>query len=442
MLETIDTRHIHFKTANIDFTPFLMYHRIRRLAIFGDDLSAETCFRELSLCDVDIKFFINTSENMHIFMGKPSVPIDKLPMMKYIDMIVVPSPYSLFEIYRHLTNTINSLMKLSDVPVYSFEQMMEQSIVFEKNIQCLKNITNVDKYLVMQYSAGALPRLDPADEPLAACVPFEQLLVHRDINNIIFADTAPYYNDAYLEEITKVPVIRRDGKGFRVQQVDIIGKFLNVRGGLRVTTDAPARFDHTVHIVGPCMAFGFGCEDKHTVASFLQRLLNKNGLKYRVINHSLIDHRLTEQNFEHIIANINFADGDVLIIYSYCNYLNHQECTEEYARNRCASVGMKFISPYKKLSEECLKKRLFFSERHSSPDGNELYAELLYSRIFTQTAEKSARACLGKKPAPRPCLARAMKLQGQRRANPAPVTLPVEQRLPPIPNAWEQGMRP
>lgn len=66
--------------------------------------------------------------------------------------------------------------------------------------------------------------------------------------------------------------------------VDCSSDFYNVVGGMRVTTDQPNKFENTIYVFGPCTARGAMVEDKNTIASILQRKVNKLGLPYNVMN--------------------------------------------------------------------------------------------------------------------------------------------------------------
>lgn len=60
---------------------------------------------------------------------------------------------------------------------------------------------------------------------------------------------------------------------------------LNVKDGLRVTTDSPANATRKVLIFGGSTVFCSEVPDKYTVASFMQRSLNYTSRNFRVVNH-------------------------------------------------------------------------------------------------------------------------------------------------------------
>ena len=92
-----------------------------------------------------------------------------------------------------------------------------------------------------------------------------------------------YYDDIYSndEDIIEAYDFSKSG----VQKIkknsifllkDTRSRFYNVQNSLRVTTDTPSCYEKNIYIFGNCVAAGAFVEDQFTVASCLQRLLNKS----------------------------------------------------------------------------------------------------------------------------------------------------------------------
>ena len=64
-------------------------------------------------------------------------------------------------------------------------------------------------------------------------------------------------------------------------------KYVNVVNGRRVTTDVPQHTEGHIYMFGPCTVFGVITEDKYTIASCLQRILNKKGIRKEVVNEGM-----------------------------------------------------------------------------------------------------------------------------------------------------------
>ena len=81
-----------------------------------------------------------------------------------------------------------------------------------------------------------------------------------------------------------VRVIKKDGI---TVLADCASQYYNVRNGDRLTTDNPEEYAKTIHIFGNATAGGARAEDKYTVASHLQRIINEESkLKMKVVNHA------------------------------------------------------------------------------------------------------------------------------------------------------------
>lgn len=83
-----------------------------------------------------------------------------------------------------------------------------------------------------------------------------------------------YYNAEEIVELLNAPKSYHDIHGVRRFE-DMFGKRVNIRGGHRITVNQPKNPKKTIYIVGECRVFGVGAADEHTIASFLQDLLNE-----------------------------------------------------------------------------------------------------------------------------------------------------------------------
>lgn len=70
--------------------------------------------------------------------------------------------------------------------------------------------------------------------------------------------------------------------------VDHSSKYVNIINGHRVTVDLPENPSHTMFIFGPSVVFGYLTDDEHTIASCIQKELNRNNINpvYQVLNCS------------------------------------------------------------------------------------------------------------------------------------------------------------
>lgn len=69
-----------------------------------------------------------------------------------------------------------------------------------------------------------------------------------------------------------VKVIKIDGVRYLT---DYRSQYVNIISGERITYDQPEKFANSIYIFGQCTARGNGVEDKHTIASFMQKEINR-----------------------------------------------------------------------------------------------------------------------------------------------------------------------
>lgn len=97
-------------------------------------------------------------------------------------------------------------------------------------------------------------------------------LILENLDKPVFAINK-YYNTDDIVEVLNAPKSYHDIHGVRRFE-DTYGKRVNIRGGHRVTVNQPENYKRTIYLVGGCNVFGVGAADEHTIASFLQDLLN------------------------------------------------------------------------------------------------------------------------------------------------------------------------
>ena len=380
-------KYLFFRKQQLNLTSFLDFHKAFNIIICGTDTVAEKCFEEMHRCRRDVLAFIDINPQETNYLQRPVLSIEEASIaFPETDLVIFASSRTITPAcnqYLSWLSLTKKLQKAFKAPVYYFLQMLMQHTIFEQNIKFFEQerLRNVKKFIFMHYTLGALPRIQDIDKQICAIYNVPDMRQNPDCYKEIYKDIPEYCND-YIKDVMYSPGFIKDDRGVPIRMEDRRTPYVNIVEGIRLTTDIPESFHNTVHILGPCMALGFGTDDKRTIASVLQRKLNENFPGWRVVNHSLIDHFHLEMYFPYILSRINFKDGDILIYFSYSNYLQYQKITDIYARKKTESVGAQYISMYNTLSEEALHKRLFVSSRHLSYIGMELYAHSMYDTIY------------------------------------------------------------
>lgn len=95
------------------------------------------------------------------------------------------------------------------------------------------------------------------------------------------------------------------------QLMDQKSKYINIIDGRRKTCYEPEKYDNIIYFFGPCITVGHLVEDKYTICSVLQDIINKNDIGYKVVNCGVWE------NVEKVLINFkNFKEGDCVIVYT------------------------------------------------------------------------------------------------------------------------------
>ncbi len=131
---------------------------------------------------------------------------------------------------------------------------------------------------------------------------------------------ADYFSKAFIQE----SIFDQPGKWINIEGTRMIyptnfdGKYFNVTEHLRVTTNSPDSFQNTIHLLGGSTIYNAEVPDQYTVASNLQRKINKKfPNQYRVINYGVTSIN-TAQQVERLKM-IDLKPNDKVIFYGGVN---------------------------------------------------------------------------------------------------------------------------
>lgn len=268
--------------------------------------------------------------------------------------------YFLKEAYDEAYNYIRDMHCYSEIFKYIEENQYNFKYVLAPNIQEMPYLTELEQ------SLNSLPlALDTYGDVRINWLrsnPPHIRMCHKDLC---------YYSDEYIKNIF-LPVRTYKINGVLYQE-DCKSKYVNCAGGNRITTDQPDQYDSCVHMFGPSYLYGFGVEDKYTIASCLQRLLNKDNKRMLVINYGL--RGIGAKHYLAKIQDANIAKNDLCILY-----LKSDEIIREFLMvNQIPYVDMNFFF---------LKPRpfeMFFDDgSHMNYRGNEYVTQCFYDVIFNK----------------------------------------------------------
>lgn len=128
--------------------------------------------------------------------------------------------------------------------------------------------------------------------------------------------TSKYYSKEFVDES-----IRSEGIGAFGDKVrrldDFYGVHINIKDGYRYTLgNNPENFKR-IHIYGGSTIFSAEVPDEYTIPSILQKLINKAGYNYSVVNHGVCSMNSYQQLQYLMETNLN--KGDIVVFYDGVN---------------------------------------------------------------------------------------------------------------------------
>ncbi|MDE6231989.1 MAG: adenylyltransferase/cytidyltransferase family protein [Lachnospiraceae bacterium] len=187
-----------------------------------------------------------------------------------------------------------------------------------------------------------------------------------------------YDTEEEAEKVIKlVPVVNKNG--CRVP-ADFFSEKFNVVGNERVTTSIPKEYRHTIYIFGKSEVFGKGVEDADTIASYLQRLVNKQYPNtYRVVNKGVS--AISDKEVDNYIKHTIFKKGDIVI-----NIFLKRRCFDYENRGCFYHNSYKELAPaFNRIQN---RESMFLdSVPHMNYKGNKVIADEIFSDIEEYLAE-------------------------------------------------------
>ena len=186
----------------------------------------------------------------------------------------------------------------------------------------------------------------------------------------------PQYSKKYIRNIF-TPIQCFFSKRGR-QNVDYKSPYVNISGGIRHTTDQPRKYLNSIFFVGGSSVFGMGCEDKHTLPSSLQWLINQSTFlreHFSVFNLGVRGQSLLLDFYK--IFNLKTTPGDIVILQGVKSTLTQQ-------LTHLQTDKFLLISPDFNNREK--SDDVFFDSGHIIYKGHYLLAEKIYTGLFSPRA--------------------------------------------------------
>lgn len=119
-----------------------------------------------------------------------------------------------------------------------------------------------------------------------------------------------YYSTEFVDELMLTLELQWTQVGDTFVNGDQHGTHVNVRDGIRRTTDQPDHYTRTVWMFGSSHMFSFGVPDEHTIASHVQRLLPDVRVMNMGVTGATVFHALERLKMTNVQA------GDTVLFYT------------------------------------------------------------------------------------------------------------------------------
>lgn len=190
----------------------------------------------------------------------------------------------------------------------------------------------------------------------------------------------PEYSDEYIKKVFTLPTCYENVEGIRVYD-DMSNGFTTIINGIRKTTDNPDNYDKTIYLFGNSYVFCIGSEDSNTIASYLQKILNKEELAVKVVNCGVSGSRLDQ--LVQRIGKTDFQKGDIVLLFETKLEVNDSLISaNERVMSYCMHEGIKSIRMDSLFQRPHNYGEVFYDKGHCGPKGNMAIAKTLFRQIF------------------------------------------------------------
>jgi [citrate (pro-3S)-lyase] ligase len=234
----------------------------------------EKCAKFLTFLEMlDIKTIgVIAEDEMLVFFGEILSKRFKVNMYKSFDDLKNEDLVLLQNFYA--TETMN--LKFSGRFVFDCEKLFliyDQAIYFVEKINKLGLLT--DKLFLFRIPA-VYGIKNPSLHELKYKHEVQMLEVIIRGLNLVVTD-----KEEYEKEVIYTPEVIERRKN--LCWCDFKGKYANYISGRRITTDSVMEYKNKIFVLGNSVAYGRGSEDKNTIPSVMQRILNTSEVPYEVV---------------------------------------------------------------------------------------------------------------------------------------------------------------
>ena len=120
-----------------------------------------------------------------------------------------------------------------------------------------------------------------------------------------------FYSEEYARNVGK-HMFLTEKQVSHTRLKDCNDQYFHISEGERLTVGQPENAGSSIFFFGPCACIGPYVEDRHTIESFLQQILNDEGYLYRVVNYGCWEDPYSELIH---ITSTPMKKGDVAVVF-------------------------------------------------------------------------------------------------------------------------------
>jgi hypothetical protein len=129
---------------------------------------------------------------------------------------------------------------------------------------------------------------------------------------------APYFSADFIAEMEEhAGQFSPEGSNL-VLPIDFSGKYYNVENNIRQTSFQPKTHDNIIYIFGGSTVYNSEVPDEHTLASYIQKRVNAENKRYKVINMGVTT-VFSDQQFERLRGYVHIKPKDIIVFYDGIN---------------------------------------------------------------------------------------------------------------------------
>lgn len=366
---------------------YLIENNYKNIAIWGVNELSLLLGDELSKCD-DIKnvcIYGNIVQEDNLKINVLNYDVD-IRWIESIDTIIIDKNIDIV-IISDINDRSKYLINLKDKKILYIDELLYSILNKEDNKRIEKSLSILNKAGVKAICIS-IPSLKSINNLKVSTLKrikslkgiFDNLS-ENDMQVLFDELGGKKYILEFFDSLNKSHIILKENdiRNFS----NFKDKYISFVNGERITLSQPNEYKNSIYLIGSCIVASSCADDNHTLAKYLQDLINNHNLKYRVVAYGG-GCSIKWKYYLNRLKKINFVFGDIIVFIDSEYYFDNPDLNMKMAFNKLYKREEFFFDDpihctykgYKVIAEEIFKyltKSNFFTTQKS--DSNKLYLE-------------------------------------------------------------------